>query len=115
MAKRRHVLNEWGQALAKVMAASKDLKTQTALAKKSGVGQATIGRILRGEVDPQIGTMMVLARALRVPFKTLAAVCEGEKADHDAVRFAAETLDRVIDQLRDAHSQLAGFHKELQP
>jgi transcriptional regulator with XRE-family HTH domain len=58
-----------------------DCQTQDALARKSGVGQSTVGRIIRGEVDPQVGTMMLLARALRVPFKTLATVAEGEKAD----------------------------------
>jgi transcriptional regulator with XRE-family HTH domain len=105
-----------------------DCQTQDALARKSGVGQSTVGRIIRGEVDPQVGTMMLLARALRVPFKTLATVAEGEKADeqrevddHDAHgesaarRFAVEALDRVADQLDDAGNQLARLRKELTP
>jgi transcriptional regulator with XRE-family HTH domain len=62
------------------MASSRDCQTQDALARKSGVGQTTIGRILRGEVDPQIGTMTFLAVALGMTLKTLAAVAEGEKA-----------------------------------
>jgi transcriptional regulator with XRE-family HTH domain len=109
------------------MASSRDCQTQDALARKSGVGQATIGRILRGEVDPQIGTMTFLAVALGMTLKTLAAVAEGEKAvkhaevdDHDAhgesavLRFAVEALDRVADQLDDAQNQLARFRKEGQ-
>ena len=42
----------WGRALIEAMGLSKHLKTQTALARRSGVAQTTIGRILRGEVDP---------------------------------------------------------------
>jgi transcriptional regulator with XRE-family HTH domain len=58
------------------MASSRDCKTQEALARKSGVGQSTIGRILRGEVNPQTSTMTFIARALRVSLKTLAASAE---------------------------------------
>jgi hypothetical protein len=42
----------WGRALIKAMGWSKHLKTQTALARRSGVAQSTIGRVVRGEVDP---------------------------------------------------------------
>ena len=44
---------DWAHAVAKAMAASRFLRTQAALAKKSAVAQSTIGRILRGEVNPQ--------------------------------------------------------------
>ena len=57
-----------------------DCKTQDALAKRSGVAQTTIGRILRGEVNPQTDTMTYLATALGIPLETLAAAAEGEKA-----------------------------------
>jgi len=83
MAKRRRLLQcEWGRALAQLMASSRDCKTQDALAKRSGVAQSTIGRILRGGVNPQTDTMTFLARALRMPLETLAAAAEadGEKA-----------------------------------
>lgn len=55
-----------GRALAKVMEFSRDSKTQTALAQKSGVGQTTIGRILRGEVSPQTDTLQLLCDALKI-------------------------------------------------
>ena len=81
MAKGPHVLqSEWGRTLAQLMAASRDCKTQDALAKRSGVAQTTIGRILRGKVNPQIDTMTFLATALGIPLKTLAAAAEGDKA-----------------------------------
>jgi DNA-binding XRE family transcriptional regulator len=48
-----NALPAWGRALIKAMGWSRHLKTQAALARKSGVAQATIGRITRGEVDPQ--------------------------------------------------------------
>ena len=81
MAKCPHVLqSEWGRNLARLMAASRDCKTQDALAKRSGVAQSTIGRILRGKGNPQTDTMTFLAAALGIPLKTLAAAADGEKA-----------------------------------
>lgn len=78
--KRRHVVRvDWARALTMVMAASKDLKTQTALAKKSGVAQSTIGRILRGEVNPQSGNLERIARAFGMSLAQLAEIAqEGE-------------------------------------
>ncbi len=71
--KRKHVSTvDWTRAVAKVMASSKDLKTQTALAKKSGVAQSTIGRILRGEVNPQSGNLERIAKAFSVSLAKLA-------------------------------------------
>ena len=113
------ILNsEWGRALAQLMASSRHCKTQDALARRSGLAQSTIGRILRGEVDPQLGTMTSLARGLRVPFGTLAAVvAEGEKAvvvnDHHGESVAVEALDRVVAQLDDAADQLRRLQKEV--
>ena len=63
------------------MAFSKDLRTQTALAKKSGVAQTTIGRILRGEVDPQSGNLERIAKAFNLSLAELAEMGqEGEPA-----------------------------------
>jgi SOS-response transcriptional repressor LexA len=78
--KRKHVSGvDWTRAVAKVMASSKDLKTQTALAKKSGVAQSTIGRILRGEVNPQSGNLERIAKAFSVSLAKLAEMGqEGE-------------------------------------
>jgi SOS-response transcriptional repressor LexA len=73
--KRRHVSRvDWTRAVAKVMASSKDLKTQTALAKKSGVAQSTIGRILRGEVNPQSGNLERIAKAFSMSLARLAEI-----------------------------------------
>lgn len=46
------------------MASSEHLKSQTALAKHSGVPQSTIGRILRRRVDPQASNLDRIAEAL---------------------------------------------------
>jgi SOS-response transcriptional repressor LexA len=70
----------WDRALIKAMGWSKHLKTQTALAKRSGVAQSTIGRILRGEVDPQSGNLLRLARAFGMPLTTLARMAEDAEA-----------------------------------
>ena len=62
---------ERGRRLATAMKSSLNLKTQTALAKKAGVGQRTVGRILRGEVDPRCSTLLDICRALRVSVDVL--------------------------------------------
>lgn len=73
----------WGRALAKAMAAasSKDLRTQTGLAKKSGVAQSTIGRIIRGEVNPEADNLQRLAEALEIPFAQLFGTAPVESVD----------------------------------
>ena len=68
VAKRRPLPREARRlGLAEAMAASRGLKTQSALARKAGVAQSTVGRLLRGEVDPQSETAQRLAEALRIP------------------------------------------------
>lgn len=57
--------------LARAMEAHPHAKTQTALAAKSGVSQATVGRILRGEAIPGASTLEALARALDVSVEDL--------------------------------------------
>jgi SOS-response transcriptional repressor LexA len=78
--KRKYVSRvDWTRAVTEVMASSKDLKTQTALAKKSGVAQSTIGRILRGEVNPQSGNLERIAKAFGMSLAKLAEMGqEGE-------------------------------------
>ena len=89
MVKRRHVSRvDWAQALAKLMASSRDLKTQAALAKKSGVAQSTIGRILRGEVNPQSGNLEQIARAFSMSIAGLAEMGQ----DGESV---AELIDEI--------------------
>ena len=53
------------------MESSRDGRTQAALAKKVGVSQTTIGRILRGEVSPQADTVQRIAKALGTPVAKL--------------------------------------------
>ena len=72
VAKQRHAPNPArGRLLAKAMEASRDCKTQSDLEKKSGVAQSTIGRILRGEVNPQTATLERIAKALGIPVAML--------------------------------------------
>src|SRR3569832_1772669 len=68
VAKQRHAPNPArGRVLANAMAASRDCRTQSDLAKKSGVAQSTIGRILRGEGSPHITTVERIAKAVGIP------------------------------------------------
>jgi transcriptional regulator with XRE-family HTH domain len=67
------------------MASSRDSKTQTALAKKSGVAQSTIGRIPRGQVNPQSENLERLARSFGLSYSTLAAIAEGDESVTGAV------------------------------
>jgi transcriptional regulator with XRE-family HTH domain len=47
------------------------LSTQEKLGREAGLGQSTVGRIRRGEVDPTVDTLDALAKAFRVPVSTL--------------------------------------------
>jgi transcriptional regulator with XRE-family HTH domain len=67
-----------GSALKRFMAASRDCKTQLALAKKSGVGQSTIGRILRGEGATQRSTVSLLVEALGITSEEFWGAAEGD-------------------------------------
>jgi transcriptional regulator with XRE-family HTH domain len=82
---RRAVPPAWGRALREAMERSKHLKTQTALARRSGVPQSTIGRILRSEVDPQSGSLHRLARALGMPLTELARMAEDSETPAEQV------------------------------
>ena len=56
----------------------KTLHTRLALSKKAGVGQSTVGRILRQEVDPAVSMIGKLAKALDVTPSTLVIDKEDE-------------------------------------
>ena len=89
MVKRKHLSRvNWAQAVATAMASRRDLKTQAALAKKSGVAQSTIGRILRGEVNPQSGNLEQIARAFSMSIAGLAEMGQ----DGESV---AELIDEI--------------------
>jgi transcriptional regulator with XRE-family HTH domain len=79
---------DWTRALDKVMASSACLKTQTALAKKSGVAQSTIGRILRREVSPQCINLERIADALGMRLSELAQMGEEDEPLGPGVREA---------------------------
>lgn len=112
---RRHLYQQstWGPGLERLMAASRNCRTRMALSKRSGVGLSTIGRIVRGDSNPQTGTVAFLAEALGVSFEALAAAAAGQKIDNfDADELAMDRVDRAlgdfrrqinnsIDQLRD--------------
>lgn len=49
--------------LREFMAKSPDLSSQPKLKRRSGISQATIGRILRAEIDAKVDTVDALARA----------------------------------------------------
>ncbi|MBF0607422.1 MAG: LexA family transcriptional regulator [Magnetococcales bacterium] len=49
----------------------KGLRTQSALAKRAGVGQATIHRMLHGSANPGYETLEQIARALDIPLSQL--------------------------------------------
>ena len=58
--------------LIQAMQNSVDCKNQPLLAKRSGVGQSTIGRIIRCEADATTSIVFKLAKALRVmPYQLL--------------------------------------------
>ena len=110
MVKRKHISEvDWPRAVAKVMASSKDLKTQGALAKKSGVAQSTIGRILRGETDPQSGNLERIAKAFNMSLAKLAETGqEGEpgiERVEKSVR-AGEGLQKHLKEIRAEFDEL---------
>jgi phage repressor protein C with HTH and peptisase S24 domain len=57
---------EIGSTLTRLMADHPILNTQSALASASGVGQTTIGRIMRSEVNPTADILRKLAKSLGV-------------------------------------------------
>ena len=119
---RRHVQqSEWGTTLARLMASSRDCKTQDKLSRKSGVAQATIGRILRGEANPQISTVLFLSEALKTPLNMLVygSASIGQREVIDArievldCREFRERAERALKRLRRKESDAIERLKEL--
>jgi|GEM_PF-788305 len=111
--KRRHLTRvDWTRAVAKSMAASRELRTQTALAKRSGVAQSTIGRILRGEVNPQSGNLERIARALGMSLAQLAEI--GQEGDPSVEPTAdLQSIERAAYVPLISWSQAASLASEL--
>lgn len=64
---------EIGERLRKLMEETPLLSTQMAISKLTGIGQTTIGRILRGEVDPSAENMRKIAGAFKTTVEYLLA------------------------------------------
>lgn len=62
---------EIGERLRKLMEDTPHLSTQMAIAKRTGIGQTTVGRILRGEVDPSAENMRKIADAFNTTVEYL--------------------------------------------
>lgn len=75
--------------LKRLMDSSTNLRTQAQVSARSGVGQTTIGRILRAEVDARSDSLAALARAFG-------------KSDYDLLR---SDITNVEDIASEAHSQ----------
>jgi len=95
-----------------------DFKTQASLAKRSGVAQSTIGRILRGEVCPQAGTASYLAQGLGIPLEALMAAIQGDGLSSEVslalsktveVRFGRRCIEKALETLQ--REQTDTFHK----
>lgn len=72
MAKNKPIPNpEIGERIRRLMEKNPDLSTQPAIAKRTGIGQTTVGRILRGEVDPSADYMLRLADAFETTVEYL--------------------------------------------
>lgn len=90
--------------LSALMASRNDCSSQNSLAKKSGVSQSHVGRILRGESTPTVEMIEALARALRVTPAQLLTENLGRtepNADQPPLSDEASNLLAVI-QLLDA-------------
>lgn len=88
-----------GRNIAVLMDGSLDLGSQPALAKKTGVAQSTIGRILRSEVNASGENLRKIADAYRVSVASLfldqdafLRVIEGGANPHDSSRSQAHSM-----------------------
>jgi SOS-response transcriptional repressor LexA len=124
--KRKHVSRvDWTRAVARAMASNRDLKTQTALAKRSGMAQSTIGRILRGEVDPQSGNLERIAKAFNLSLAELAELGqEGEVAAEPtdilklverSTRVALVSWDQVVSFADPSHTPQSANDEHWMP
>jgi len=96
------------QNLTALMAGKIDKESQSALKRRSGVAQSTIGRILKGQVNYRIETVAALAKAfnlepwqLLVPnldpgnLPILRAASAQEKALYERLRSTVEDLSKL--------------------
>ncbi len=76
--------------LRQAMAAHPTLDTQMRLAQRSGIAQRTVGRMLNGEVDPQLGHVEAVADALGVAVTDLLTDYSSKVAElrYDRQKFA---------------------------
>lgn len=105
-----------GQNLALLISVHPELNSQPVLAKKSQVGQTTIGRIVRGEVDPQASNLRKICAAFDIDVGTLfwppdrfkeALGDSGRYLKHheaeahsNVIEFGQEQIDEIGDALK---------------
>ena len=85
---------DWALALSRVMTSNKALKTHTALARRAGIAQSTVGRILRREVDPQAGNLERIAKVFGLSLVALAQMGEPDTEPTDVFKLV-EVATRV--------------------
>jgi transcriptional regulator with XRE-family HTH domain len=93
------------------------LSTQEKLGREAGLGQSTVGRIRRGEVDPTVDTLDALAKAFRVPVSTFfqaeapeapTPVCDDSGDVRVRLAFPFSTMSPMQLAVADRLSQLVG-------
>jgi len=89
---------ECAKALKHFMATSEKYNTQVALARRSGVPQSTIGRILRAEVATQTATISLLIQALGIMPMEFWQVAQGDrpKKGDRVPELASEVMSKVL-------------------
>lgn len=77
---------DFGKNLQLLMDLTPELSSQMQVAKRTGVSQSTVGRIMRGEVNPSVDAMMSIAKEfgvdlyeLHLPHETFAAFAKSER------------------------------------
>lgn len=86
-----------GRQLSKLMEAHPNLGTQQKLADKTGIGQTTIGRIRRGEVNATADNLKTIANAFGVPVSFLYDEPENLLYPGGIQKFHGDLDENVID------------------
>jgi transcriptional regulator with XRE-family HTH domain len=85
--------------LAKLMARCADLNTQTKVAKKAGIGQTTVGRILRNEVSASAENIAAIAYVFGISVDNLLSPNQTEIESWQPVNSRKEALFSLFDAL----------------
>jgi transcriptional regulator with XRE-family HTH domain len=97
--------------LERLMAAHKDLNSQSALARQSKVGQTSIGRILAQEQSPTLDLVYKLARTFDLePWQML--IEDLDPRDPPITKSIDERQRALFDRFRKAAQDLAHYNAE---